>query len=1245
MRYQPRSIAQRFRTWRIRNWRTRTKHSTNATTPRPRRAQLSPFTFERLDSRKMMAVDSLDSPLSNEVNNPLVSSNFVGPLAMVGNHAVASAQTQQITGDAIAYAMTDSGQLLSVDLQSGQSVSLFQTGLSQVESLSFGPNRQLWAVANRNQLYRIDLQQQTAISLPISLKQPWPAWIESLAFDGQTMYATASYQFQKPAADTLIKIDLSSISAHPIGAMGPAGKDVEGLAVGTDGQLYGSNIVENRLVRIDRQTGRASTVQQWNAFVTGMELDAQGQMWGIAGQQRGFGQATLMHIEPTTGRLTHQATLPISNIMGLAMPPAMVDPGIGELPSNPLESLEDTGGGDEPSGGNGGGGDPGGGGGGSGGGGGGSGGGSGGDDPEDPVNATVWVSSAGGYEGDLLKFRVELQGSPEAGPASVGISYQFQDQTATNGPDFYPENNDIQLSWTNPVGYILVQAKTDLQEEQEEQFFVSVSASNGVGVRYSNPDENGQAVGSISDSGSESVELFLDDVELEEGTNGMMRASLSRPAPHTIAVQFQSQDDTATADEGDYQSLSGTIHFAKGELVKYIAVNSSVNSDATAEERYRVQATITDEGNAQTKSANVKIVETDGATIIDLDVDSNNNGSIDSNEDPLENNPNLVGKWIPINNGDANGNHIVDWADWNSNNAMVPARLSLSGQYDLETAKIFFDYQHSDPQLVTQLQGIYTRAAGNMRIWTVSGNDQRNPNGVSAGGHFVGPGWHTLLDLGFSEASRVVDLFIEGLQLSPTYGAELIRVILDPGEGGQSGSPNDQLLDEVRGSIAGVDADVDTLNNDFHGPQEVADQQEYRLDLTGAIVLANRLDRNNDGVPGFADGFDRFNNSGQQQSGRFAKFRIAIPLWVNPTTARLSFQYQAADPDLTFRTATGPTTWDYSPGSGKPIRLWQRDGIYSREVADLSSGGNFINAKNYQASLLDWYDDSQWQFAEIYIEGINETEAAAVRINVRLDPDGTGPAGWVMEDQVRLSVAELKVITTDVSGITGPAAEKLTRIHRDREPDGLTADWQPDVSDGSTLLLRVVAPDYLHQLVRGSNGQSATHQLDIAFGQFEEISEQGSYAELDPENGFWFSPDNTGRFADSPFANGHDALHALEIDAIDDFYKNQDRRVLAATFYQPPWEAALGPNDLVKNRNIQFAIKAEGIVNEQGGKPGGNVTIARPPIITVHGISSSTDVWDYLKANLDRDYAGHHVNDFSVSHFDVQKGNGELSLL
>lgn len=116
----------------------------------------------------------------------------------------------------------------------------------------------------------------------------------------------------------------------------------------------------------------------------------------------------------------------------------------------------------------------------------------------------------------------------------------------------------------------------------------------------------------------------------------------------------------------------------------------------------------------------MRIASQEGASpktivVVDLDVDSDNDGAIADADDPIEDDAGRPGKAIPVNQGDGDADGIPDFADGFDLNgygggyqqnalelSMVPVRLTLAGLPDPNRVRLKFDYPASDPGAVTR---------------------------------------------------------------------------------------------------------------------------------------------------------------------------------------------------------------------------------------------------------------------------------------------------------------------------------------------------------------------------------------------------------------------------------------------------------------------------------------------------------------------------------------------------------------
>ncbi len=181
-------------------------------------------------------------------------------------------------------------------------------------------------------------------------------------------------------------------------------------------------------------------------------------------------------------------------------------------------------------------------------------------------------------------------------------------------------------------------------------------------------------------------------------------------------------------------------------------------------------------------------------SFIDVDVDSDNqHGTMEppqmDSEDAIE--MQLPGKVVSCNNGDMNGNGLVDFADGYNRDPTNEADNAATGvQFiplvinvplcltDLSGARlaVYTEEAQSNPMVITTNEaGALVPAEGVLRIWKKNGTEVRDGRPVSEGGDWVTNGIYTdLTGLGFT-GDRCV-LYLEGIN----QGEETVNVKLGP---------------------------------------------------------------------------------------------------------------------------------------------------------------------------------------------------------------------------------------------------------------------------------------------------------------------------------------------------------------------------------------------------------------------------------------------------------------------------------
>ena len=429
-----------------------------------------------------------------------------------------------------------------------------------------------------------------------------------------------------------------------------------------------------------------------------------------------------------------------------------------------------------------------------------------------------------------------------------------------------------------------------------------------------------------------------------------------------------------------------------------------------------------------------------------------------------------------------------------------------------------------------------------------------------------------------------------------------------------------------------MDLDVDTNNDNgfsFQGFNDSEDRIEASemLDANGSkrpgkIVLdTSHTNSDGDSVPDFADGFN-LPLSGQidelthvTSSLKFVPVQVTLKEPFDTANAMVEFEYgPVSQPEISVN-GIGYT------GSGTPedpfvlklnkggIRLWKTMATERVSGEDVPAG-DFIPP----GQKIKWSDisaESESRIAQLYLEYVDTTPPqAAGRKKITV----TATEGYVLtEDKVNVTLLPVQIVVTDITGFRGlgdtPAAS-VPRIPANTEPNGIACDWQENVNDGAMLLVRVVGP--------------------------ENYSFSSSFGRNDPEfiPGLPTAPARDGEYL---AVSGTDkaALQSLGISVKDEVY-DSGRVVYDMTIYKSPTEFDLAnPLNPAKERDLKMAAK----ISSNGGISATEVvlekqvTLTRPPVVTVHGVNSNPDVWDpFCNKFEDWGFVCKDKDDFRVDH-------------
>jgi pimeloyl-ACP methyl ester carboxylesterase len=170
------------------------------------------------------------------------------------------------------------------------------------------------------------------------------------------------------------------------------------------------------------------------------------------------------------------------------------------------------------------------------------------------------------------------------------------------------------------------------------------------------------------------------------------------------------------------------------------------------------------------------------AVRVDLDIDSNNNGSIDPDDGPRGTDDrieNTTSKPLVVNDNDSDLDGVPDYADWSiAGKRFTPLIIRVPASLPLASMQLAVSYAASAPDLIKPDYRLPSDSADRpLRIWTRNAMN-REPASVTAGGSFVPEGRvEDLTTLGFNESARTVELYVEGIHTTAGTTAGVSRPI------------------------------------------------------------------------------------------------------------------------------------------------------------------------------------------------------------------------------------------------------------------------------------------------------------------------------------------------------------------------------------------------------------------------------------------------------------------------------------
>jgi hypothetical protein len=179
----------------------------------------------------------------------------------------------------------------------------------------------------------------------------------------------------------------------------------------------------------------------------------------------------------------------------------------------------------------------------------------------------------------------------EASTQAVTVEFATEDDAANAGEDYQAQTGMITFAAGELEKTISVKVKGDRLQELTESFKVNLANANNALI------SQGVGIGTILDNDNLTPllpSLSIGDVTVTEGDEGTQKANfavrLSQASEQTVTAEFVTEDDTAKSSE-DYESQTGMITFAPGEVEKMIAVDIKGDRRYELTESFKVNLT------------------------------------------------------------------------------------------------------------------------------------------------------------------------------------------------------------------------------------------------------------------------------------------------------------------------------------------------------------------------------------------------------------------------------------------------------------------------------------------------------------------------------------------------------------------------------------------------------------------------------------------------------------------------------
>ena len=185
---------------------------------------------------------------------------------------------------------------------------------------------------------------------------------------------------------------------------------------------------------------------------------------------------------------------------------------------------------------------------------------------------------------------------------TITVNYATSNDTATEPDDYQSKNGTLSFAPGETEKTVTVNVVADTTPEPDEKFKLTLSTPGNADLDSNNAVAwativNDDNVGALPT-------LQVKDINIIEGNSGITAATfnitLSAPSTDTVTVNYATSDISATAP-GDYQSKSGTLSFASGEISKTVTINAVGDTVAELNETFRL--TLSNPANASLLNA------------------------------------------------------------------------------------------------------------------------------------------------------------------------------------------------------------------------------------------------------------------------------------------------------------------------------------------------------------------------------------------------------------------------------------------------------------------------------------------------------------------------------------------------------------------------------------------------------------------------------------------------------------------